>query len=117
MKKILYILFFIAVSYKATAQITYIPDPNFEQALIDLGIDSDGVVNGQILTSDALNVTELNISYGTPPNYPYPADDYYEGFIYDLTGLEAFINLVSLTVSDTMVGDLNISTLVNLKYL
>lgn len=115
MKNLLYI--FLLVFGNLKAQTVAIPDYRFEQALIDLGIDSDGEINGQILTSDALNVTELNISYGTPPNYPYPADDYYEGFIYDLTGLEAFINLESLTISDTMVGDLNISTLINLKYL
>src|SRR5690606_11274092 len=43
--------------------------------------------------------------------------DYYDGLIHDLTGLEAFINLESLTVSLTMVEELNVSTLANLKYL
>jgi len=46
MKTILYILFIIPIGYKATAQITLIPDPKFEQFLINKGIDSDGVING-----------------------------------------------------------------------
>jgi len=52
MKTILYILFVIAIGYNTTAQITLIPDPKFEQFLIDEGIDSDSVINGQVLTSD-----------------------------------------------------------------
>src|SRR5690554_3231974 len=108
MKNILYILFFIVVSYKATAQITNIPDPLFEQELIDQNIDSDGIVNGQMLTSDALNVTSLSIYYvGTSTG----------SYINNLTGVEDFINLESLTVNGTMIEELNVSTLVNLKYL
>src|SRR5690606_15938296 len=109
MKKILYLLFFIMVSYKATAQITYISDPIFEQELITQNIDSDGVVNGQMLTSDALAVTSLTIS-GVISNGEYV-------YINDLTGLEDFINLESLIINSTMVEELNVSTLVNLKYL
>ncbi|HUH51330.1 MAG TPA: T9SS type A sorting domain-containing protein [Flavobacterium sp.] len=107
MKNILYFLFFITVSYKVTAQITYIPDPLFEQELITQDIDSDGIVNGQILTSDALAITSLTLYYVNAPNE----------YIEDLTGLEDFVNLESLTVNGTMVEELDISTLVNLKYL
>ena len=107
MKNILYFLFFITVSYKVTAQITYIPDPLFEQELIAQNIDSDGIVNGQILTSDALAVTSL-IIYDVVNNGEY---------ISDLTGIEDFVNLESLIVSTTMIEELNVSTLVNLKYL
>src|SRR5690554_2228417 len=108
MKKTLYLLFFIAVSYKATAQITYIPDPLFEQELINKNIDSAGVLNGHVLTSDALAVTSLMIYDVIGNNGEY---------ISDLTGIEAFINLESLIVSTTMIEELNVSTLVNLKYL
>ncbi|MFA5557294.1 MAG: T9SS type A sorting domain-containing protein [Flavobacteriaceae bacterium] len=108
MKNILYFLFFITVSYKATAQITYIPDPLFEQELITQNIDSDGIVNGQILTSDALAVTSLTLYYVGSGTGQY---------IEDLTGIEDFINLESLIVNGTMVEELNVSTLVNLKYL
>lgn len=108
MKNILYILFFIAVSYKATAQITYIPDPLFEQELITQNIDSDGIVNGQILTSDALAITSLTLYYVGSSTGQY---------INDLTGLEDFTNLESFVINGTMVEELNVSTLVNLKYL
>jgi hypothetical protein len=108
MKHTLLLLFFITIGYKATAQITYIPDSLFEQELIAQNIDSDGMVNGQILTSDALAVTSLMlVSVGSNTNQ----------FIEDLTGLEDFINLESLTVIRTMVEELNVSTLVNLRYL
>ena len=45
------------------AQTTAIPDSSFEQALIDLGIDSDSTVNGVVFTSDINTVTDLNIFY------------------------------------------------------
>jgi len=36
-----------------------IPDSNFKQALIELGIDSDGTMNQSVLTSDISGVTSL----------------------------------------------------------
>jgi hypothetical protein len=44
------------------AQTTSIPDQNFEQALIDLNIDSDATINGQVLTADIETLTELDFS-------------------------------------------------------
>ncbi|AOW18317.1 hypothetical protein LPB03_13030 [Polaribacter vadi] len=41
--------------------VTLIPDVNFEQALIDQNIDSDGVINGQVLTVEIENIQELII--------------------------------------------------------
>src|SRR5690554_3111579 len=55
--------FFFLAPLVLFAQYTLIPDPNFEQALIDLGIDSGGVVNGQVLTSDIETVVALDISH------------------------------------------------------
>lgn len=101
----------------AVAQVTIIPDNRFERALVDLGIDSDSTINGQILTSDALLVTQLELSPNSLTNYPYPADDFLEGLIHDLTGLEAFVNIERLIVNLTMVENLNNNNLVNLKYL
>jgi len=117
MKNILYILVPLLVFGNLKAQTVAIPDYRFEQALIDLNIDSDNVINGQILLSDVLNVTELEISNGIPPNYPYYEDNYLDGLIHNLTGIEAFVNLESLTVNVTMIEELNVSNLVNLKYL
>lgn len=94
----------------AASQTTAIPDPRFEQVLINLGIDSDAVVNGQLLTADAQAITELTIIPETFGNFP---DDY----IHDLTGIEAFVNLERLTVAFTLITELNVSTMANLKYL
>jgi len=117
MKTIIYILLIIAIGYNTTAQITLIPDPYFEQFLINKGIDSDGVINGQMLTADALAVTKMYIS----------SPDWSSGeYIQDVTGLEAFVNLDSLSISQTIVGGdssneygentVDLSSLVNLKY-
>jgi Leucine-rich repeat (LRR) protein len=64
-----------------TGEILYyvlIPDSNFEQALIDLGIDSNPVIDGRVLKSDVENVTFLDVSSKN---------------ISDLTGIEAFTAL------------------------
>ena len=44
------------------SSIVNIPDPNFEQVLIDEGIDSDGTLNGLMAQSDALGVIDLDVS-------------------------------------------------------
>ncbi len=118
MKKIIFIFLVLFASGKSMAQlITDIPDYRFEQALLDLGIDSDLTLNGHILTSDALLVTELIIIPSSLTNYPYPATDIYAGMIHDLTGIEAFVNLEKLIINTTMVNNFNFSNLVNLKHL
>lgn len=108
MKKELLTIMCIAGSYIATAQTITIPDPVFEQVLIDKEIDSDGIVNGQILTADALAVTTLTI---TSPDIVANIT------IEDLTGIEGFTNLENLNVSVTMIEELNVSTLTKLKHL
>ena len=76
------------------SQYTYIPDNNFEQALIDLGIDSDGVLNNQVLTSDIEDVEVLNIS---------------SLYIEDLTGIQDFLSLTALNCSDNNLVNLDLS--------
>jgi len=84
------------------AQITTIPDSNFEQALIDLGIDSDGIINGQVLTSDIDTVIILNVS---------------NKGIDDLTGIEDFTALENLDVSNNDLIVLDLSNNLQLKEL
>lgn len=103
MKNSLYILFFIAVSYNTIAQFTLIPDPNFEQELIYQNIDSDGVVNGQVLTSDIENVTELIMEDGYG--------------IEDLTGIQDFTNLEKLVILYSELTELDVSQNLQLKIL
>jgi hypothetical protein len=92
MKLIFYLTLFLFILTNTEAQTTAIPDENFEQALIDMNIDSDGVVNGQVLTADISNVVELDFT------------GLYPSTITDFTGIEDFtaleiLNLKSVDVS------------------
>ena len=87
---------------KINAQITLIPDSGFEQALIDLGIDSDGMINGQVLTMDIEGVIILDVNYSN---------------IQDLTGIEDFAALEILDVSGNELIALNVSSNIELKEL
>lgn len=92
----LFILFSLLLYLKTSiAQTTAIPDQGFEQALIDLNIDSDGVINGQVLTADIENIVELDFSnlYPTGTNYN-------GGVITDFSGIEAFSSLEILNISN-----------------
>jgi hypothetical protein len=104
--KLLFGLFIVPCWY-TSAQTVSVPDPIFEQLLIDKEIDTDGIINGQMATADGSAITSLIITY----------EDYNNQFINDLTGIEAFTNLESLTVNFTEIEELNVSTLINLKYL
>lgn len=82
MKKIILLsLIGLGSTWFAHSQYTQIPNPYFEQALIDLGIDSEGVLDGQVLTSDIENVEELSL---------------YRIYYSRLRGLEDFTSLKSL---------------------
>jgi Leucine-rich repeat (LRR) protein len=79
-----------------------IPDSNFEQALIDLGIDSNPVIDGRVLRSDVENVTSLNVSNKS---------------ISDLTGIEAFTSLETLYCYSNQLTSLDVSSNTALKSL
>ncbi len=101
MKKITIIFLVLSFNVLSFAQTTNIPDPNFEQALIDLGIDTNGL-NGNILNSDAAGVTYVNVDSKS---------------IGDLTGIEAFTSLLSLYCSSNNLTSFDASvvpTLTNL---
>ncbi len=93
MKKVFFIIF-LFILYDVHAQFTNIPDPNFEQALIERGIDSDGVINGQVLTSDIINIITLEIV---------------EEGISDLTGIEDFVALETLNCAYNQLIELDLS--------
>jgi Leucine-rich repeat (LRR) protein len=76
------------------SQTVEIPDKNFEKALIDLQIDSDGIVNGLILKSDVQLVTSLDVSNKK---------------IKDLTGIEAFTSLIYFDCRDNKLSNLDVS--------
>jgi Leucine-rich repeat (LRR) protein len=76
----------------ASAQNTAIPDPNFEQALINLGLDV--VIDGQVLTANIDTVTDLFLILGG---------------ISDMTGIEDFSDLKDIKVLATSITSLNLS--------
>lgn len=84
------------------AQTTAIPDTNFEQALVNQGIDSDGLVNGQILNADVNTITLLNVSNSN---------------ISDLTGISAFTSLRSLRCQDNQLTALDVTNNTALDFL
>ncbi|MCK5210666.1 MAG: hypothetical protein KAI99_15515, partial [Cyclobacteriaceae bacterium] len=63
MKQVFISFFYLSLSIQTlfAQDFTSIPDQNFEQALIELGIDSDSTINGMVLTSEINTIDELNI--------------------------------------------------------
>lgn len=86
-------------AFHATSQVTAIPDPNFEQALIDQAIDSDGALNGQVLTADISGLINLDVSGRGITN---------------MTGVEDFATLEVLYCDNNNLTFLNITALSNL---
>nr|WP_315252374.1 LamG-like jellyroll fold domain-containing protein [uncultured Flavobacterium sp.] len=80
---------------------TLIPDSNFEQKLIDLGIDTDGL-NGKITIADISTITTLDLSNSN---------------IKDLTGIENFTALNILDCSNNQLTALDLSKNSNLQIL
>lgn len=97
------------------SQVTNIPDVNFEQSLIDQGIDSDGVINGQVLTADIASLTELNVSNSGITNLQgiedFAALDYLNASFNDITTLDMSNNMMLdvLNVGFTEISSLNIT--------
>lgn len=85
--------FICAFSLNAQIADTYVPDDNFEQALIDLGYDS-GPLNDYVPTANISTLTSLNVS---------------DSDIADLTGIEAFTSLEILLCYDNDLTGLNLS--------
>jgi len=87
-------LFLLLFTGILKAQVVAIPDVNFKNKLIALGVDTN--LDGQIQNSEALAVTILNVDNAS---------------ISDLTGIEAFINLTSLTCSHNNLTALDLTAL------
>lgn len=99
MRKFLLLLFLI-ITTVSFAQIVTIPDINFKTKLISLGIDTN--TDGEIQESEALAVTNLNVSNSS---------------IADLTGIESFLNLTNLNCSQNNLTNLSLNALTNLTNL
>ena len=73
-----------------------IPDENFEALLIEQGIDSDGIINQQILKSDAKKVITLDLSTSN-------------NTIESIKGIEAFLNLKKLAAYGQDIKEVDLS--------
>ena len=86
-----------------SAQNTYVPDDSFEQYLIWL--EMDDVLDDSVLTENIVDVQSLHLAYSS---------------IHDLTGLEGFLSLDTLSISELQNSDisyLDMSLVPWLKYL
>jgi Leucine-rich repeat (LRR) protein len=86
-----------------SAQNTYVPDDSFEQYLI--WMEMDDVLDDSVLTANIVDVQSLHLAYSS---------------IHDLTGLEGFLSLDSLSISELQNSDisyLDMSVVPWLKYL
>ncbi|WP_343588678.1 T9SS type A sorting domain-containing protein [Flavobacterium sp.] len=83
----------VQVYVEGTEQYTKIPDVNFENKLIALGIDS-GVADGKVLTNDINSITILDVSSSN---------------ITDLTGIEDFTSLTQLYTMSNKLTSLDVS--------
>ena len=97
MKKILLTMVLSLALLTANAQQTYVPDDNFEQALINLGYDN--VLDDYVATSSIDTITILDVSV--------------QG-ISDLTGIEDFISIIGIDCSGNNLSDLDLSDKQNL---
>lgn len=102
MKRKLLVLVFFTICATGFSQYTAIPDANFDQALIDLGIDTNTTLDHQILTSEINTIITLDVSNKN---------------IADLTGIENFTNLSSLNCSFNLLTSVNVIQNTNLIYL
>ena len=85
---------FVALSFGlAFGQTTIIPDPAFEQRLIDLGLDT-GTPDGSVPTTNINTITSLDVSNDT---------------IKDLTGIQAFTAIKYLNCSFNSLDTLDVS--------
>lgn len=81
---------------------TYIPDVNFEQALIDQGIDSDNTLNNFVPTADVRNLLTLDVSGLS---------------IADLTGIQDFQDLQDLNCASNALSILDLNSNLQLQNL
>ncbi|WP_452231530.1 leucine-rich repeat domain-containing protein [Lacinutrix sp. MEBiC02595] len=100
MKKITFFIFLISIfGYSQTTQIL---DPIFEQALIDLGIDTNLTIDGVVPTVNISGITSLDVGYQE---------------ITDLTGIEDFTALTSLDCTYNLLTSVDLSNNTALTHL
>lgn len=92
---------FLLFNFSLKAQKTYIPNNNFEQAIINLGLDN-GFPDDSVITSHIDTLTYLDVSFSS---------------INDLTGIEDFTNLKILKCQSNLLANIDVSKNLLLKEL
>lgn len=87
------LIFFCLVSFPSFSQNTFIPDDNFEQAIIDLGLDSPPLDNF-VPTANIIDITYLDLNLKN---------------ITDLRGIEDFKKLLILDCSRNLLTNFDVS--------
>lgn len=95
------LFYLLVISVCGFSQNTLIPDTNFEQALIDLGLDS-GPLNGMVPTANINSITSLDVQAKN---------------ISDLSGIEDFVSLNILNCEDNLLNLLDVTQNINLTQL
>ena len=90
----------IGIHITSLGQYTSIPDPNFEQVLIDGG--HDNLLDGQVLTSNISGLLKLDVAYKNISN---------------LNGISDFISLDTLNCRGNLLTNLDVSQNSNLNWL
>jgi hypothetical protein len=98
--KAFYTLLIILIPLVGLCQQTFIPDDNFEQALIDLGLDN--ILDDSVITANIEEVSLLDINCL---------------MIFDITGIEDFTNLEILNISNNFLDNVDLSQNINLTEL
>jgi len=102
------LLILIFYSGQGFAQYTQIPDAEFEARLIAQGIDTEGTLDGQVLTDDIDHITILDVDTAFPETDP---------LINDLTGIQDFTSLEDLYIFGNNITTINLSNNLNLRLL
>lgn len=92
----IFMVFLITLGLKMHAQNVNIPDTNFKNALIELGIDTNE--DGEIQVSEAADYTGVGGSLNLSSKG-----------ISDITGIEAFVNVTELYCNNNSITSLDIS--------
>ena len=98
--KVIITIVILLIPYVGLCQQTFIPDDNFEQALIDLGLDD--ILDDSVITANIEEVSLLDLNCL---------------MILDITGIEDFTNLEILNISNNFLDNVNLSQNNNLTEL
>ena len=98
--KVIITIVILLIPYVGLCQQTFIPDDNFEQALIDLGLDD--ILDDSVITANIEEVSLLDLNCL---------------MIFDITGIEDFTNLEILNLSNNFLDNIDLSQNNNLTEL